>query len=100
MVYSVVFTPSALQDLVEAKSFYGQVDSSLGKYCSDSLLLEVEKLAFFAGIHPQKFGYYRMLARNFPFSIYYTINDQQVLISAFIDNRKKLDAILNKLMSL
>jgi hypothetical protein len=99
MVYTVIFLPSALKDLLEAKVFYGQVDSNLGKYCADSLLLEAEKLAFFAGIHPLKFGYYRMVARNFPFSIYYKISDQKVLVSAFIDNRKNPKAILNKLMN-
>lgn len=100
MVYSVIFTPSALRDLVEAKTFYALVDSNLGKYCTDSLMLDAEKLAFFAGIHSKKFGYYRMVARNFPYSIYYKISGQQVLVSAFIDNRKKPKDTLNKLMSL
>lgn len=100
MTYSVIIMPSAMRDLVEAKNFYSQVDSYLGKYCSDSLLLDAERLAFFAGIHAQKFGYYRVVARNFPFSIYYKISNKQVLVSAFIDNRKKPEAILNKLMGL
>ncbi|MDR9500037.1 MAG: type II toxin-antitoxin system RelE/ParE family toxin [Hydrogenovibrio sp.] len=97
MAYPVIFTPSALQDLIEAKNFYGQVDLSLGKYCSDSLILEAEKLAFFAGIHPQKYGYYRFLAKTFPYSIYYNIRDHQVIVSAIIDNRMNPESILNKL---
>jgi hypothetical protein len=100
MIYSVRFTPSALSDLVKAKNFYAQVDSNLGRYCVDSLTLDAERLAFFAGIHPLKFGYYRMLARNFPFSIYYTIHNQHVLVNAFIDNRRQPQEILKKLTKL
>ncbi|MDY0137181.1 MAG: hypothetical protein RBS36_08435 [Thiomicrospira sp.] len=47
MIYPVVFTPSAEQDLVEAKQFYAKVDGRLGQYCADSLILDTERLAFF-----------------------------------------------------
>ena len=100
MTYSVIFTPSAMRDLVRAKDFYSKVDVNLGKYCLDSLILDAERLAFFSGIHPKKFGYYRMLARNFPFSIYYTIHNREVLVSAFIDNRQNPEAIMSKLLKL
>lgn len=99
MTYPVVFTPSAKNDLINAKRFYAQTDQSLGQYCVDSLILDAERLAFFAGIHPIKFGYYRMMARTFPFSIYYKILEDQVVVNAFLDNRRKPETIKNNLLN-
>lgn len=45
---------------------------------------------FFAGIHVKAFGFYRMLARRFPFSIYYRIIGDVVVVAAVLDNRRRV----------
>lgn len=92
------FTPSAQQDLIKARRFYAKVNEQLGRYCADSLVLDAERLAFFAGIHPIVFGYYRMLARTFPYSIYYKMIGSQVVVNAIIDNRRKPASVENRLL--
>ena len=82
------FKNSAQQDLIKARRCYAKVNEQLGRYCADSLVLDAERLAFFAGIHPIVFGYYRMLARTFPYSIYYKMIGSQVVVNAIIDNRR------------
>lgn len=97
MTYVVHFTPSAKMDLLKARDFYSEVDLELGKYCSDSLLLDAERLTFFAGIHQSQYGYYRLLARSFPFSIYYKIIKDEVVIAAVLDNRNDPQGIIERL---
>ena len=88
MTKQIVFTPSAEKDLIFAKNFYAKVDLTLGEYCVDSLMLDIERLRFFAGVHLKVFGHFRMIARTFPFSIYYQQpNESEILIVAVLDNR-------------
>ena len=88
MTKQILFTPSAEKDLILAKSFYATVEPTLGEYCADSLMLDIERLRFFAGIHSKVFGQFRMIARTFPFSIYYQLpNENEILIVAVLDNR-------------
>ena len=92
MNYKVVFTPSAQQDLIKARRFYAKVNEQLGRYCADSLVLDAER------IHPIVFGYYRMLARTFPYSIYYKMIGAQVVVNAIIDNCRKPASVENRLI--
>ncbi|WP_093446052.1 type II toxin-antitoxin system RelE/ParE family toxin [Thiomicrospira sp. ALE5] len=88
MTKQILFTPSAEKDLILAKNFYAKVDPMLGEYCADSLMLDIERLRFFAGVHAKVFGQYRMIARTFPFSIYYQLpNENDILIVAVLDSR-------------
>jgi plasmid stabilization system protein ParE len=34
----------------------------------------------FAGIHREVFGYYRLLARRFPYAVYYRIEGKQLAV--------------------
>ena len=88
MTKQILFTPSAEKDLILAKNFYAKVEPTLGEYCVDSLMLDIERLRFFGGIHSKVFGQFRMIARTFPFSIYYQLpNENEILIVAVLDNR-------------
>ena len=58
---------------------------------------DIERLRFFAGIHPNINGRFRVLARSFPFSIYYQVIDDQVLILAVLDNRQNPKSIEHRL---
>jgi len=67
--------------------FYAKTDLSLGQYCVDSLMLDIERLRYFAGIHPLIENHFRMVSHRFPFSIYYQVHANQVLIIAVLDSR-------------
>ncbi|MGO2514340.1 type II toxin-antitoxin system RelE/ParE family toxin [Marinomonas polaris] len=97
MIFNIFFTPSAENDLLNAKKFYAKINEALGQYCVDSLMLDIERLRFFAGIHPNINGRFRVLSRSFPFSIYYQVIKDQVLILAVLDNRQNPESIEHRL---
>lgn len=80
---------AAQQDLVSGFRFYEAQESGLGSYFLDSLFADIDSLMFFAGIH-QVFdvGYHRMLAKRFPFAVYYRMDGNTVLVYAILDCRR------------
>lgn len=99
MSYSVKITPSAKKDLALAKEFYSKSNEQLGSYCISSLLLDIKRLSFYAGIHSKQHGYYRMLSQSFPFSIYYEIKDDKAVVIAVLDNRSNPSKLIKKLLA-
>lgn len=99
MSYSVRITQSAKKDLALAKKFYSKTSVELGGYCTSSLLLDIKRLAFYAGIHSKNYGYYRMSARTFPFSIYYEIVNNTAVVVAVLDNRSNPVKIIQQLLT-
>lgn len=99
MSYQVKLIKSARQDLALAKEFYSKTDVELGRYCASSLLLDIKRLAFYAGIHIKEYGYYRMLSRTFPFSIYYEVIGNQVVVIAVLDNRRNPQNVIQRLLA-
>jgi hypothetical protein len=69
--------------------FYERQSDGLGTYFLDSVLADVESLHLYAGIHPLVFGYHRLLAKRFPFAIYYRVEEQCVKIYAVLDCRRR-----------
>jgi len=51
----------------------------------DALLTDIESLHFYAGIHLQEYGYYKMLSKRFPYAIYYEILDDVARVIAVLD---------------
>lgn len=51
----------------------------------------------YAGIHATHFGYYRMLAKRFPYAIYYEIEDNIARVVAVLDMRQNPASIEGKL---
>lgn len=78
----------AEQDLIEGFAFYAQQEAGLGDYFLDSLYADIDSLQLYAGIHSKHFGKFRMLAKTFPFAIYYTMEDQTVTIHAILGQRR------------
>jgi len=66
--------PSAFQDLDRGRAFYAEHGKELGEYFLDSLFADIDSLLLYAGIHIKVWGYHRMLARRFPYAIYYKID--------------------------
>ena len=58
---------------------------------STSLILcfpNIDSLALYAGIHPVRFGHYRLLSRRFPYAVYYLLEGDVVVIRRVLDLRR------------
>lgn len=75
------------------RDFYENIDQGAGEYFIESILSDLDKLSKISGIHPIAFGYHRMLATKFPFSIYYQTNKKRTEVVAILDLRR--NPILN-----
>jgi plasmid stabilization system protein ParE len=97
----VLILPSAEQDLGEGADFYAsQRDDKLGKYFISCLTSDIDTLARYGGIHETHLGYQRMLAKRFPYAIYYKLVDETVKIYAVLDCRQNSIANDMRLKSL
>ncbi len=87
-LHTVITTEFALSDLKAAQSFYEKQASGLGAYFFDVLITDIESLHLYAGIHAKEFGYFKMLSKRFPYSIYYDIvEDTTARVIAVLDQR-------------
>ena len=87
-VRDVVVLSEVADDLNEGKAFYDQSEPGVGDYFWDSLCADIESLTIYAGIHNRKHGLYRMLARRFPYALYYEIADDVVYVVAVLPMRR------------
>ena len=53
----VVVLADAAEDIEAARDFYEMQDASVGEYCVDSLLTDIESLGLFSGVHPLISGF-------------------------------------------
>ena len=85
---NIVILSDAEKDIAIAISFYEAQNQGLGKYFLDSILSDIESLYIHAGIHIIISKYHRLLAKRFPFSIYYKVKNKTIYIYAVLDCRK------------
>ncbi|MCK5132345.1 MAG: type II toxin-antitoxin system RelE/ParE family toxin [Candidatus Sabulitectum sp.] len=78
----------AEKDLIDGFNFYESQESGLGDYFIDTLFSDIDSLHLYAGIHPIRFNYHRVLSQRFPFAIYYELNGDTVKIWAVLDCRR------------
>ncbi len=78
----------AEEDLINGFAFYERLAEGLGDYFLDSLYADLDSLRLYAGIHSLHFGYHRLLAKRFPFAVYYRIQDEVIRIYAILDCRR------------
>lgn len=84
----------AERQLLAGYRFYQSQSEGLGDYFLDSLMADVESLRIHAGVHAVFFGkYHRLLTRRFPYSVYYRIEDSEILVYAIFDNRRNPELI-------
>ena len=75
-------------DLLKGYRFYESLESGIGSYFLDSLYSDIDSLVIYAGIHPKnQRNYHYMLAKTFPYAIYYKIESSTILIHAVLDCR-------------
>ena len=78
----------AEKDLIDGFAFYDRQSIGLGNYFLDSIFSDIESLHLYAGIHPLNFGYHRLLAKRFPFAIYYRVQNEVIRVYAILDCRR------------
>ena len=92
---------TAERDLEDGFRFYERQTPGIGSYFLDSLFADLDSLIAFAGIHAKSNGNARrMLARRFPFAIYYVLESDLVTVVAVLDCRRdpaSIDARLGAL---
>lgn len=52
----------------------------MGDYFLDSLFADIDSLALYSGIHRKVFGFHRMLAKRFPYAIYYQVESAELTV--------------------
>ena len=87
----------AEKDIKIGISFYESQKDGLGKYFLDSILSDIESLHIYAGIHIVVSGYYRLLSKRFPFSIYYKMKENTIYIYAVLDCRRDPNSLAKRL---
>ncbi|HIP58867.1 MAG TPA: type II toxin-antitoxin system RelE/ParE family toxin [Campylobacterales bacterium] len=99
--YKVDILEFAYEDMRLGKYFYNEQDENLGRYFVNSVLTDIESLSFYGGIHVKYFGFHRMLAKRFPYAIYYDVEDNLVIVYAVLDLRenplKSYEKLLNRM---
>jgi plasmid stabilization system protein ParE len=78
----------ALEDLAAGRQFYDRQQEGIGGYFFDSLFAEIDSLVLYAGIHRIQFGYHRLLARRFPYAVYYCVVGEEVVVHRVLDCRR------------
>jgi hypothetical protein len=84
----IAISKTADQDLIAGCRFYKIKGLEVGHYFMNSLISDIDSLVLYAGIHRKIDGYYVMLSRRFPFSIYYKIENDIVRIRRVLDCRR------------
>lgn len=87
-VKDVYILKEAVADLEEGRAFYDRQESGVGDYFWDCLIADIESLIIYAGIHRKKHGLYQMLAKRFPYAIYYDIVGGIAYVAAVLPMRR------------
>lgn len=87
----------ALEDLASARAFYDRQEIGIGDYFLNSLSADIDSLALYGGIHRMKFGFHRMLAKRFPYGIYYKVVHGEAVVFRILDCRRHPDWIRKSL---
>jgi len=90
---------SAMEDMATGRKFYDRQDAGIGDYFFDSLFAEIDSLSLYAGIHSVHFGFFRLLAKRFPYAIYYKIIDGKATVFRVLDCRSNPNRLRKALKS-
>lgn len=84
----IKISEAAEQDLIDGHRFYERQSAGLGDYFVDSILADIDSLQLYGGIHVLHFGYHRLLAKRFPFAVYYRVESNVIGVYAVLDCRR------------
>jgi hypothetical protein len=83
----------AKEDLFDGYLFYERQETGIGEYFLNSISSDIESLLLYHGYHRQFFGFHRLVARVFPFFIYYRVAGDTIWIDAVVDQRRNPSSI-------
>jgi hypothetical protein len=78
----------ALDDLAAGRQFYDRQREGVGGYFFDSVFAEIDSLVLYAGVHRMQFGYHRLLAKRFPYAVYYRVVGSEAIVHRVLDCRR------------
>lgn len=84
----VAISQQAQDDLLAGYRFYERQHKGVGQYFLDSLFSDIDSLVLYAGVHLRVRGYYRMIAKRFPFAVYYKIENREARVRRVLDCRR------------
>ena len=87
-VKDAIVLEEAAEDLTAAVSLYEAQDQGVGHYFFESLMADIDSLLVHAGVHGVHHGFHRMLAKRFPFAIYYDVVNELARVAAVLDMRR------------
>lgn len=87
----------AESDLVSGWVFYERQTPGLGQYFLDSLFADIDSLYLYAGLHAKAFNFHRLLAKRFPYAIYYRYSGDVVQVYAVLDCRQSPSHVAERL---
>ena len=87
----VKILPTALEDLDRGRRFYARQRKSLGNYFLDALFSDIDSLELYAGIHIKVFDFHRLLAKRFPYAVYYQVDGETCIVFRVLDCRQEPD---------
>lgn len=96
-IREIFILEEALEDLQIGSDFYEEQEEGIGDYFSSSLLSDIKSLKIYAGVHPKVYGFYRVLAKRFPFAVYYDLDEDIAQIIAVLDMRQNPKSIKKRL---
>ncbi|QQL44456.1 type II toxin-antitoxin system RelE/ParE family toxin [Sulfuriroseicoccus oceanibius] len=98
---ALVISKGAVQDIRDGSSFYDALDLGLGEYFTSTMIAEIEGLRITGGTHRKAYAdYHRLLVRKFPYAVYYTSEDDRIIVWAVVDCRRNPDWIRDHLKQL
>jgi len=89
----------ARQDLLTGREFYETLQPGIGTCFWDSLLADIESLQIHAGVHQQQFGFFRMLAKRFPYAVFYELSPVHITLVAILPLRRSPAWLADRLRS-
>ncbi len=89
MDYELIIRPEAKSDLLDAFRWYQQQRPGLGldfKLCVDEVISKIQRNPH---IHKKIFqGIRRSVTRRFPFGVFYTVENERIIILAVLHARR------------
>lgn len=88
---AILLLEEAQRDLLAGRDFYETMQPGIGAYFWDSLLADIESLQIHAGVHQRHFDFYRMLAKRFPYAVFYELSAEHITVVAALPLRRSPD---------
>lgn len=85
---NIKILPSALDDLDRGRRFYVRQGKSVGGYFLDSVFSDIDSLELYAGVHIKVFDFHRLLAKRFPYAVYYKVDGDICIVFRVLDCRQ------------